>query len=56
MASAVNTIQLNDLEEVQVVVDEEKAVSSKKNDNRFAELLEYFWNEDEKAEAVLSEE
>lgn len=56
MASAVNEIQLNNLEGVQVVVDEEKTLSSKKRDNRFAELLEYFWNEDEKAEAVLNED
>ena len=56
MNAEVKELQLNDLN-VKILVNEEKAtVPASKKEKRFAELLEYFWNEDEEAEAAPVED
>lgn len=56
MNNEVKELQLNDLN-VKILMNEEKAtVPASKKDSRFAELLEYFWNQDEEAEALPVED
>lgn len=48
-------LQVKGLDEVKILVNEETsyAETSRSREKRFAELLELFWNEGEKAEANL---
>ena len=55
MSKNFEELQVKGLDEVKILVNEETsyAETSRSREKRFAELLELFWNEGEKAEANL---
>ena len=55
MSKNFEELQVKGLDEVKILVNEETsyAETSRFREKRFAELLELFWNEGEKAEANL---
>ncbi len=54
MSKEFQELQVKELNKVKIVVNEETsyADTSRSREKRFAELLELFWNEGEKAEAT----
>lgn len=58
MSKEVKELQINEMKDVKILLNEEKAPAApaRKRENRFAELLENFWREDELAEAAESQE
>lgn len=50
MSTEVEELQVNELNDVKVLVDEDKVQEKSTNTSaRFAQLLEYFWKQDEEA-------
>lgn len=57
MSAEVKSLQINELENVKILLNEEKVPApARKRENRFAELLENFWREGELAEAAESQD